>query len=92
MLNGKKENWYFISTTLKKYKEPKNYLEIKKLKNGEKITQLVYITPANIDIYNKYFSDNKLPIGFKKSLIPLKKQFTGENKSISRRLLKSYYL
>jgi len=96
-------NWYFISTTLKKQLHISLPLQIENLNNNkETILQLIYITPEMINKYKQMFINFKIPITFQiknkiKSRVStnypsIKASTGGENKSISRRLLKSYYL
>jgi len=51
-LSGVLNNWYYISFTL----------------NGNKIIQLIYITPNKIIEYNNYFKKYKIPLHFSNQL------------------------
>jgi len=102
-LKGDINNWYFILTTLKtgvQINKSVDFLAIKKLNDGKKILQLIYITPDIIEKYNKMFIDLRIPISFiripiyqKKQLKPLPapivSSIKGGNKK-TRKLLKTY--
>jgi len=64
-LDGDLNNWYFISTTLKNNnKKSRNILELRPLKNGNNIIQLIYISPEKINEYNLKFAELRMPIRF----------------------------